>query len=285
MADRKEQVSITQKYRQKQGNMYKRNNFKLNEEMPSPAFIESKERYRRYLEHVKKGAVECDDEKIKEILIKSSNGCELLVVGEQHEISRHRYIIGGSIQELKQSGIEYIAMEHLPSSLQKEIDRFDIEDVEKIKSHVKKGWNRFSDGAVDSIMQLILDAKAYGIDVIGLDKPLDLPTEEYEKDREKFMFSALRKKMGQGKMMLLCGNGHNINARKEFRDFKVSSMEISGDEAPRDNRRYLMRAIFEAGLSQKTFFLEKGGLDEGDVSDYTVHFAEREGKHHEEVRH
>ncbi|MCX6773679.1 MAG: hypothetical protein NTY68_01620, partial [Candidatus Micrarchaeota archaeon] len=243
MADRKEQVSITHKYGQKLKEAAKRNNYRLSEDgVPSPAFIEARERYGRYFEHVKKGAVECDDNKIKEILLNMPGNCELLVMGEQHEISRHRHIISDCMEDLKVRGISMLALEHLPEELQESIDRFDPKDIRKIRENVKKGWVKYSSDAVDSIMQLILDAKAYGIGVIGLDKSLDIPTEEYEKDREKFMFSVLRRKMGQGKIMLLCGNDHSINARKEFRDIKISSMEISGDEAPRDNRRYLMRA-------------------------------------------
>ena len=282
MADRKEQVSLsplTQKYRQKEANMFIRNNHdhKLAEEISRSAVRKSREKYWRCLEQVKQGAVECDEDKMKEIIINSSNDCELLVIGEQHGITRHREIVSDCFQKLKLNGVKYLALEYLPSNLQDSIDRFDKEDVEKIKRHVEKGWGNYGKDAVISIMHLIFQAKVWNVRIIGLDKSLDLPEEEYKQDREKSMFSMLGENLGKGKVLLMCGNDHSTSAKKEFKDVKVLNIEMNGDGATRDNKIYLMRAIFESGLNKKTFFLEKGSLNESDVSDYTIHFAEEKG--------
>jgi len=278
MADMKEQVSLTGKYAARLDREYVNRKMKPDGERANSISGMIRERVSRYQDYIRKNAVVCGDREIGDRIVELSGTCDVLVIGELHSISRHRDIIRGCMDRLKEKGVKAICMEYLSSDLQESVDRFDGQDARAIREYLEKAWGLYSEKTAESMMRLIFEAKRQDIRVIGMDSRFD-PKERASADqREAHMFSILEKNLGRGRVMVLCGNEHSINAKAMFRNrANMRNVEVNGTETERNTSEIMVRSIKRSGMGGKGFILGMDGLGDPGLPDHIVHFAEEEG--------
>jgi len=268
MGDRKERVSLKEKYNKRLEDAFSRNGMKMNGERARSSLKAVKGIHDRFFEHVRANAIECGTDRMNDEIAKASASCKMLVAGETHTLARHRYILGDMMKRFK-GRFSCLAMEHIPFEMQDELERFNDADVARIRLYLKTAWGKYGERNVDSIVYLIRKAKESGLNVIGIDSE-DIKNESTA-TREKFMFSVVRHHLATQKIILLCGGHHALNAREKFEGSKI--IDFVGEGESRHTEIPIIRAIYRAGLGSKDFILEKGDLAEKGVPDVLIHFA------------